>query len=48
MSALIQVTKILSPPSRLEGGGFEIRDIMSGLSKEEQDPFLVRISSFSF
>ncbi len=45
MSGVIQVTKILAPPSRLEGGGFEIKDIMSGLSTEEQDPFLVDISS---
>jgi hypothetical protein len=31
------------PPSRLEGGGFEIRDIMSGADyATELDPFLVR------
>ena len=41
MAEIIRVTKLLTPPSRLEGGGFEIRDIMSGVSTEEQDPFLV-------
>jgi hypothetical protein len=41
MSNLIAVTKVMSPPSRLEGGGFQIKDIMSGLTTEEQDPFLV-------
>jgi hypothetical protein len=41
MSELIRVTKSLTPPARLEGGGFEIRDIMNGVSTEEQDPFLV-------
>ena len=42
MSGFILVTKTLSPPTRLEGGGFQIRDIMSGVTTEEQDPFLVR------
>ena len=29
------------PPQRLEGGGFTIVDIMSGLSAESLDPFLI-------
>jgi len=29
------------PPSRLEGGGFMIKDIMAGVSFQELDPFLI-------
>ena len=47
MSDYIAVIRTFSPPSRLEGGGFQIRDIMSGLSTPEQDPFLVISCCFS-
>ena len=40
-SNTINVIRTISPPSRLEGGGFQIKDIMSGLTTPEQDPFLV-------
>mmetsp|Transcript_17450 Transcript_17450/g.40275 ORF Transcript_17450/g.40275 Transcript_17450/m.40275 type:complete len:306 (+) Transcript_17450:63-980(+) len=37
----VQVKRVSNPPRRLEGGGFEIRDIMSGFSTQDLDPFLM-------
>ena len=37
----VAVTKKLTPPERREGAGFTIKDLMSGLSDAEKDPFLI-------
>ena len=37
----MRVKKISAPPSRLEGGGFVIKDILSGIRNDEIDPFLI-------
>eukprot|EP00933_Yihiella_yeosuensis_P021946 TRINITY_DN17292_c0_g1_i1.p1 TRINITY_DN17292_c0_g1~~TRINITY_DN17292_c0_g1_i1.p1 ORF type:complete len:337 (-),score=65.69 TRINITY_DN17292_c0_g1_i1:539-1447(-) len=39
--ASISVEKKTKPPQRLEGGGFTIVDIMSGVSPSRLDPFLI-------
>ena len=38
---MMMVSKTSKPPSRLEGGGFQIRDILSAFSNDELDPFLI-------
>eukprot|EP00854_Cymbomonas_tetramitiformis_P000715 gene714-1178_t len=39
--AAATVVKKLSPPSRLEGGGFTIKDLLSGAPNDYIDPFLM-------
>jgi hypothetical protein len=41
VAAAMRVAKMARPPSRREGGGFTIRDILSGFSTQELDPFLI-------
>ena len=36
----MEVASVHDPPQRLEGGGFVIRDILSGISPRASDPFL--------
>ena len=38
---VIDVVKQARPPAKLEGGGFTIKDIMSGFSAKDLDPFLI-------
>lgn len=33
--------EIRRPPTRLEGAGFKIKDIMSGIDMKTLDPFLI-------
>ena len=37
----MRVAKVSRPPTRLEGGGFQIRDIMAGVPQRALDPFLI-------
>ena len=38
---MMKIARTSRPPERLEGGGFRIRDVMSGYSNEALDPFLI-------
>jgi len=40
-SGVMRVEKKTRPPQRLEGGGFTIVDVMSGIPTERLDPFLI-------
>jgi len=39
--SLINVQRQVRPPSKLEGGGFTIKDLLSGFSPTDLDPFLI-------